>query len=170
MTPDGFNWLGRSDPRILGATMAGNELWFAWSAGRGGTNNRPHPYVQIARINASTFTVLDNLNIWDANVATSYAALASNANGEVGTSYMIGGGGRFPSHVVGMLTGTRRDVITADGAHGPAGQRWGDYLTIRRHQPNTKVFAATGYTLQNGSGPHDGNPRFVLFGRSGDLA
>jgi hypothetical protein len=170
VTPDGFDWLGRADPRHVGATMAGNELWFAWGAGRGGINNRPHPYAQIARIDATSLNVLENINLWDADVAISYPALTSNSNGEVGVSYMSGGGQTFPSHVVGILTGTRRNVITASGAHGPAGQNWGDYLTIRRHSPNAKVFAATGYTLQNGSGRQDGNPRFVLFGRSADLA
>ena len=40
----------------------------------------------------------------------------SNCDGEVGISYMIGGGPRFPSHVVGILTGNRMDVIVAGGA------------------------------------------------------
>lgn len=167
-TPDGFDWLGRCDYRLVGAAMAGNELWFAWSAGRGGVNNRPQPYAQIARIDANSFAVLDNINLWDPNVAIAYPGLAANANGEVGVSYMIGGGQRYPSHVVGILTGTRKDVVTAEGAHGPRGQEWGDYLTVRRHQPNGKLFAATGYTLQRGTGPQDGSPRFVLFGRSAD--
>jgi hypothetical protein len=169
-TPDGFNWLGRADPRILGATKAGNELWFGWGANSGGANNRPKPYVQIARVRATSFGVIDNMNLWDANFAINYAALTTNAKGEVGVSYMFGGGGRAPSHAVGILSGTRSDIITANGAHGPSGNRWGDHLTIRRHYPNRSLFAATGYTLQNGSGAQDGNPRFVLFGRSGHLA
>ena len=131
-------------------------------------NNLPQPYAQIARIDANSFTVLDNINLWDPNSAIAYPGLAANANGEVGVSYMIGGGQRYPSHVVGILTGTRKDVVTAEGAHGPRGQEWGDYLTVRRHQPNGKLFAATGYTLQRGTGPQDGSPRFVLFGRSAD--
>jgi hypothetical protein len=169
-TPDGFNWLGRADPRILGATKAGNNLYFAWGANRGGANNRPNPYVQIARIDASDFSVLDNVNIWDATSAINYAALATNSRREVGISYMIGGGGRFPTHVVGILTGNRKDVVTVEGMRGPSRNRWGDYLTIRRHYPNTKLFVATGYTLQSGSGSNDATPHFVIFGRSRDLA
>lgn len=169
-TPDGFNWLGRADPRILGATMAGNELWFAWGANQGGVNHRPHPYTQIARLDATTLAVLDNPNVWDPTVAIQYAALDSNASGEIGISYMFGGGGSFPSHAVGFLTGAATHVTTVTGAHGPSEQRWGDYLTIRRHHPDDKLFVATGYTLQRGSGRQDGEPRFILFGRAGDLA
>jgi hypothetical protein len=97
MTPDGFNLLNRSDPRILGATTVtredGNhELWLSWNAESGGSNRRPNPYVQIARISADDFTVRENINLWDANFAIAYAALTSNGGGEVGVSYAFGGG------------------------------------------------------------------------------
>jgi hypothetical protein len=172
-TPDGFNWLERADERIVGATLAGaagNEVWFAWAANQGGVNQRPYPYVQMARIDAQTFQVLDNINLWRPDCAVCYAALASNTNGEVGASFMVGGATLYPSHVVGMLTGQQLQVTTADGKHGPANNEWGDYLTVRRHVPNGKLFAATGFTLERGSGQADGDPRFIVFGRSADLA
>jgi hypothetical protein len=165
--PDRFDWLGRADPRIVGAAMAGNELWFAWGSGRGGVNNRPQPFVQMARINADDFSVIDNVTLWNETFAFCYPALDSNAAGEVGLSTMIGGGDRFPSHVVGMMTGTPKQVVTAVGVHGPSGNRWGDYLTTRRHSPNPALFSATGYTLDRGTGGQDGNPRYILFGREG---
>ncbi len=168
-TPDGFNWLGRADRRIVGATQAGNELWFAWGANRGGANARPQPYVQIARIDATTFQVIDNINLWDPQSAIFYGALATNSNSEVGVSYTIGGGGLFPSHVVGILTGTRKEQVAVAGVRGPAGGKWGDYMTVRRHSPNDKLFASAGFTLQAGSGLTDATPDFILFGRSGDV-
>jgi hypothetical protein len=89
---------------------------------------------------------------------------------------MIGGGSRFPSHVVGILTGTRKDLLVAAGDRGPLDPdtgkgEWGDYLTVRRMFPNQKHFAATGYTMK---GPGDGSnrdatPRFVVFGRAEDV-
>jgi hypothetical protein len=166
VTPDGFNWLGRADSRVLGATLVGTELWFSWGSNAGGANGRPHPFTQVARIDSSTLTVLDNLNLWDPGDAIAYAALESNDVGEVGVSYMFGGGDAFPSHAVGLLTGTVVHTTTAQGAHGPEEQRWGDYLTIRRHHPDGHLFAATGYTLQQGSTRLDGTPRFVLFERA----
>ncbi len=170
LTPDQFNWLGRADSRIVGATLAGKEVWFAWGAARGGVNKRPHPYVQIARLSADDFSVIDNINIWHSDNAVCYAALGSNSDGEVGVSYAYGGGQVYPSHAVGILTGAApRYVATVQGAHGPAEERWGDYLSVRRHEPGRKLFAATGYTLQNGTGRQDGSPRFVLFGLSRDV-
>jgi len=172
-TPDHFNWLGRADERIVGATMGGetgNEVWFAWGANRGGVNHRPHPYVQIARIDAQTFEVIENINLWHPDTAVCYAALASNTNGEVGASYMVGGATLFPSHMVGILTGDQMQVTTAEGKHGPEENEWGDYLTVRRYLPNGKLFAATGFTLERGTSQTDGDPRFVVFGRSADLA
>jgi hypothetical protein len=173
-TPDGRRWLDRADPRITGATLASNELWFAWSVDRG-SNQRPKPFVQIARIDSSNLTLVENLNIFDADSAICYAALGTNANNEVGASYMIGGGTRFPSHVVGILTGTRKDVVVAAGDRGPLDPQtgkgeWGDYLTVRRVFPDQNLFAATGYTMKgSGDGSNqDATPRFVVFGRASD--
>ncbi|MFN8483178.1 MAG: hypothetical protein U0768_09045 [Anaerolineae bacterium] len=169
-TPDSHNWLGRCDSRLVGAAQAGNELWFGWSSGPGGANNRPNCFAQIARINATTLALIENVNLWNPDYAIAYPALAANTNNEVGVSYAFGGGQFFPSHAVGILTNPQQSKVTANGLHGPADNDWGDYLTVRRHSPNGKLFAATGYTLDEGSGRQDGTPRFVLFGRSGDIA
>lgn len=168
-TPDGERWLDRIDPRITGATLAGNELWFAWSVDKG-SNQRPNPFVQIARVDATNLTLLDNINVFDPDSAIAYGGLSSNSSQEVGISYAIGGGQRFPSHMVGILTGTRRDVLVAAGARAPVDGQWGDYLTVRPVFPDRKLFAATGYTM-DGSGDgsnRDATPRFVVFGRASD--
>jgi hypothetical protein len=174
-TPDGRRWLDRADPRITGATLVANELWFAWGVDTG-SNQRPRPFVQIARIDAQNLTLLENVNIFDTDAAICYGGLTTNANNEVGISYAIGGGTQFPSHVVAILTGTRKDLLTAAGNRGPLPDQqtgkgeWGDFLTIRPVFPDRKLFAATGYTLK---GSVDGNnvdatPRFVIFGRASD--
>ena len=177
-TPDGRSWLDRADPRITGATLAGTELYFAWAVDAG-SNQRPKPFIQIARIDSQNLTLLENINIFDSDSATCYAALSTNVNDEVGVSYMIGGGSRFPAHVVGILTGARKDVLVSAGDRGPlpnannGNGEWGDYLTVRPVFPDRKLFAATGYTLQ-GAGDGDGSnrdatPRFVTFGRTSDV-
>jgi hypothetical protein len=172
-TPDGRSWLDRADPRITGATLAGTDLYFAWGVNVG-SNHRTQPFIQIARIDANDLTLLENINVFDPNSATCYGALSTNADGEVGISYMIGGGTRFPSHVVGILTGNRKDVIAAAGDSGPepnpvnnAGE-WGDYLAVRPVFPDQRLFAATGYTLKGGANASNRNatPRFVVFGRA----
>jgi hypothetical protein len=175
--PDGRRWLDRADPRITGATLAGTELWFAWSVDTG-SNQRPGPFVQIARIDSANRTLLENINIFDPDSAICYGALSTNTNNEVAISYFIGGGPKFPSHVVGILTGTRKDVLIAASDRGPlpdpqsGNGEWGDFLTIRPVFPSRKLFAATGYTMKGqGDGSNrDCTPRFVVFGRSGDVS
>jgi hypothetical protein len=172
-TPDGRSWLDRADPRMTGATLAGTDLYFAWGVNTG-SNHRTQPFIQIARIDANDLTLLENINIFDPDSATCYGALSTNADGEVGISYMIGGGPRFPSHVVGILTGNRKDVIAAAGDSGPepnltnnAGE-WGDYLAVRPIFPDQKLFAAAGYVLKGGANASNRNatPHFLAFGRA----
>ena len=167
-TPDGRRWLDRADPRHTGATMAGSELWFSWSVDRG-SNQRPRPFIQIARLDANNLTLLENINVFDTDSATCYGALSTNSDGEVGISYMIGGGTRFPTHVVGILTNDKKNVTTSAGTRSPLDNQWGDYLTVRRAFPNERLFAATGFTmigrrqwLQSGRDPsiRDLRPRF----------
>ena len=173
-TPDGRSWLDRADPRITGAVLAGTELYFAWAV-NSGSNQRPQAFIQIARIDAESLTLLENINVFDPDSATCYGALSSNADGEVGIAYMIGGGPRFPSVVLGILTGARKDLIAATGDRGPlpssgGGGEWGDYLAVRPVFPERKLFAATGYTM-NGAGDgsnNDATPRFLIFGRAQD--
>lgn len=177
--PGNRRWLDRADPRITGATIAGDEVWFAWGVDTN-SNHRPRPFVQIARIHIPSITLLENINVFDPKSAICYGALASNAKGEVAISYMMGGE-HPPAHAVGILTNSRRDVIVAKGDRGPVPvpdpnhpgkekYEWGDYLTVRRVHPDGNLFAATGYTLlgPNDGGNRDATPRFVIFGRHSD--
>lgn len=173
-TPDGRRWLDRADPRLTGATLNQGQLWFAWSVDRR-SNQRAQPFVQIARIDATNFSLLENINVFEPQSATCYGALSSNATGDVGITYMVGGGPRFPTHVVGILTATRKDVVAASGERGPLDDEgkgeWGDYLAIRPVFPDRRLFAATGFTMKgigNGSN-RDVTPRFVIFGRVGEI-
>jgi hypothetical protein len=170
-TPDGRRWLDRADPRITGATLAGSDLWFAWSVDRR-SNHRDQPFAQIAKINSPDLTLLENINVFDSQSAVAYPALSSNAEDEVGISYAIGGA-QAPSHVVGILTNSRRDQMVAEGNRSPLPDpntgkgEWGDYLTVRPVFPDCKLFAAAGYVMA-GTVDHqnvDATPHFVIFGR-----
>ncbi|MGC2697517.1 MAG: hypothetical protein WA738_17150 [Candidatus Angelobacter sp.] len=175
--PDGRRWLDRADPRLTGATLAGTELWFAWAVDKG-SNGLPNPHIQIAKIDSWDMKLIENINVFDPESATCYPALSTNADNDVGISYMIGGGPRFPSHVVGMLTRPRKEILVVNGERGPdpdsSGQFvWGDYLTLRPVFPERKLFAAAAYTLQ-GKGDdtglgQDATPHFAVFGRSDGL-
>ena len=172
-TPDGQRWLDRADTRITGAALAGTDLYFCWGV-NAGSSNLSQPFVQVAQIDSRDLTLVANINVFDTDSAICYGALGANAQNEVGISYMIGGGSRFPSHVVGILTGNRKETIVARSDRGPLPTRqtgrgeWGDYLTVRPVFPDRTLFAATGYTME---GPGDGSnrdatPHFVIFGRA----
>jgi hypothetical protein len=174
-TPDGRRWLDRADPRITGATLAGNELWFAWGVDAD-SNHRAKPFVQMARLNVTDMSVIEDVNLFDPDSAICYAGLATNANNEIGVSYMIGGA-VFPTHVVGFLSNNRTSLVAGRGDRSPLADDqghfdWGDYLTARPVFPDRRLFAAGGYSL---IGNQDGNnvdatPRFVIFGRAADVA
>jgi hypothetical protein len=171
---DGNRWLDRADPRITGATHRGGELWFSWGVDQQ-SNHRTAPFIQIAQINAADLTLIDNINVFDPDSATCYAGLATNAQNEIGITYMIGGGPRNPSHVIGILTGSRKDIVVSTGDRGPQPDphdgkgQWGDYITIRPAFPDQRNFAATGFTMLGpaDTSNRDVTPRFVVFGRSG---
>jgi hypothetical protein len=185
-TPDGRRWLDRSDPRITGATLAGNELWFSWGVDAG-SNHRAQPFVQMARIKADDLSLIEDVNLFDTDSAICYGGLSTNSNGEVGVSYTMGGA-VFPTHVVGFMSGDRNSLVTGKGDRAPVADSqghfdWGDYLTVRpmyrRRDPNdpnstkvaTPLFAATGYSfLGNQDGADlDATPRLVVFGRTADV-
>lgn len=164
--PGGGQWLKRADSRLLGATRARNQLYFAWSAGRGGINQRPQPYVQIAKIDKGSMRLMENINIWDASAATAYPALATNSRQQVGITFTLGGGQFHPSQVVGTITGRDRYLIARAGQATPRSGQWGDYLTIRRRYPNPALFAVAGFTKKRSTTANDSTPSYVAFGRS----
>jgi hypothetical protein len=181
--PDGkTNWLQfcATCGTILGATRrlgpeGIDELFFAWTAGRG--VGFPHPHIQVVRLNRSNFRVLDQFAIWNENLAFAYPALATNSNNEVATSLAAGGPTLFPTHAVGMVEdGQYFRSTNSDGALN----RYGDYYTVRPHFPNSRLFSAFGYgvrLLDPTKSPTCNVPpfcgfdqRFVLFGRASDIA
>jgi hypothetical protein len=174
-TPDERRWLDRADPRMTGATLAGDELWFAWGVDAD-SNHRPQPFVQMARINSKDMSLIEDVNLFDTDSAICYAGLATNANGEVGVSYALGGKEVFPSHVVGFITGDRKSIVAGKGERSPLPNpqghfEWGDYLTARPVFPDRKLFAAAGYTFlgQQDGNNQDATPRLVIFGRAADV-
>jgi hypothetical protein len=165
--------LDRIDPRITGATLTGSELWLAWTVNKD-SNQLPQPSVQIARVNVQNMSLLENKYISDTDSATAYPALSTNANNEVGATYMIGGGSRYPSHVVATLTGPSGRSITF-GEQGPepnpgaSGGEWGNHLTVRPVFPDTRLFAAAGYTLKANRSNMEVTPQLIIFGRPKDV-
>ena len=71
-----------------------------------------------------------------------------------------------PTHYVGVRTaaGTSWNLAgIVASTQGPTQPKWGDYLTVRRDDPNGVQWVATGYSLQGGGGIANITPHFVRF-------
>jgi hypothetical protein len=188
VTPTGRNWLGFGFPGsgIIGGTrlarthfvddyvVESDELWFAWSAGRGG--GFPEPYVRMVTIDMFDESVTGQHQIWNEEIAFAYPALAANSQGEVGLALAFGGNDAHSNFAVGIWGDFV--VYFAELADASVG-RFGDYFGIRRHWPNEGLFSAFGlwYSQANPATADDCDPssecrtnrHHILFGRESAL-
>jgi hypothetical protein len=152
----------RTDSRITGGWVVGNQVGFLWTANAGA--NRPLAYVKAAVIDTSTTSIVAEPDIWHDQVAWAYPAACPNASGQVGVTLFYGGGPSNPTHVVGYLDGSAWDLAGTQGStDAPAGGAWGDYLSCEVHDPDGGQWVASGYTLQGGTDRQAVEPRYVLF-------
>ena len=171
-TPDGRDWMQKlSDfPKdaVLGATRVADDLWFAWTAGT--DSNFPQPHIEMAEIDRNSFNLVQQVQIWNSNLAFGYPALATNlCTGEVGLSLVTGGNGNFENHAVGIW-GDFSVFATTNSNVGA--NRFGDFSTIRQAAPTLfnpgNLFLAFGYGIRNNAPLATGvatSVRYVLFGR-----
>ena len=112
--PDNTDWLsflaGFPSTAILGITRRfgggrfpgpSSEVWFAWTAARGG--GFAHPHIQVVQIDTTNWSVTNQWQIWNPDHAFAYPCLATNSDQEVGISLGFGGNIFYASHAVGML-------------------------------------------------------------------
>jgi hypothetical protein len=162
-SPDGSNWLGRTDPRITGAWTVGSEVGFMWTANsRAG---RPHPYVKVIAVDVNNQSITSEPEIWNNNVAWAYPAACPNVDGVIGISLFYGGGTAYPTHVVGYFDSGGWVVAgTVASDNGPADNTWGDYLSCETVDPDGVDWVASGYSLQGGNTRDFIQPQYVQFG------
>lgn len=178
LCPDGNDWLQFVGTQfgaaaVIGATRVGNEVWFAWTAARGG--GFAHPHIQVLQIDTGTWKKTKQWQIWNPDFAFGYPSLAINTDSEVGISLAWGGGSKFfASFAVGILgdfvVWFSEASTATDATNSGAGSngRWGDYVTCRQAHPNTNLFSGTGYAVLQNTPPAAStqyNPRYILFGR-----
>jgi hypothetical protein len=172
LAPDGTDWLnfmaGFPGSAVIGATRRRgdnvSEVWFAWTAARGG--GFPHPHIRVVSFDTSTWTVLSQWQIWNPDHAFAYPSMATNSDQEVGVSLGWGGGSSFhANHAVGILGDF---VVWFSEASDASLNRWGDYVTARRAGGDASLFSGVGYSVLQNAPPAAGtrfNPRYTQFGR-----
>ena len=163
-------WLDRCDPRITGAWVGNGIIGFMWTANKRDSAGKPNPHVRVVRIDERTKAVIDEPAIWSSDTAFAYPDACPNDRGDVGITLFQGND--KPEHVVGIwddMSNNAWDLrVTEQSTHSPHINRWGDYLTCRRHSPDGLTWIAVGYTLQGGGTRANIEPRLVQFGRERD--
>lgn len=164
-TPSGVNWLSFGFPgnAVIGNTRRGDEVWFAWNAGAGG--GFPNAHIQVVKFRNSDYSVVEQMQIWNASYAFAYPCFATNTDNEVGISLGWGGITTEANHAAGFMGDF---VVYYPRLSTSSAGRYGDYVTIRRYNSNGRWFAAAGYTTQNTPAPASTqfqDVHYILFGR-----
>ena len=165
---DETDWMSYESWRhyVFGNALARDGVWFSWLASS--NENFPHPHVQMVRINSASFSLEEQVRIWNPDFAFLDAYLSSNIYGELGLDIAFGGPPFYPSNAVGVWgdfvvyyprLSTRTNTYTDDD--GVLVTRWGDYNTSRRSVSDPTEWVAGGYVLDaRGAIPH-----FIRFSR-----
>jgi hypothetical protein len=168
--PDGRDWLGFDNHRILGAARGSGEIVFLRSSGPL-PPARPHDFVRVVRFATATRALIAEEDIWAPDFAISYPAVASNAAGEYGVTFATGGGTEYPRTSAIIVDGFEPGfsghmaVWLSNGTHGPTNNRWGDYFSVQRHPTANRSWTASAMALNGGSTRSFADNRFVWFGR-----
>jgi hypothetical protein len=171
--PDGRNWCGRSDDRILTGWRAGGILGFMWNASQDGSH--AYPYVRVVRIDEGTHSLIDEPDITSSDRACQFPAVAIDARGDLGGVLFVGGGSTFPT-VAGLILDDLAPALPSwelhelvAGNRGPDTDEWGDFLCAQAESPQGRTWAVTGFVLRDGGGDADIHPHVLRVGRERDI-
>jgi hypothetical protein len=138
-----------------------SEIWFAWSATGGG--GFPNPHIQMVSLDDSTFSLLQQVQVWNPSFGFAFPCLVANSAAEMGMAVGFGGGQYEASSAVGIWGDF---IVYTPGFSTGFNRFFGDFLTVRRY-PRTGVYDASIYNivdLGNGIGEKF-NPFYIRFGR-----
>lgn len=173
LTPDGFNPCNSSDGRMLAGWLANGNIGFMWNAGQ--DDNFPFPYVNAARFDESTRSLVDQPLIWNPEHAWLYPSVAVNGRGHIAGSVFVAGGDFYSQMNIFIDDDFSNppppgweNYYVRESTHGPSNDRWGDYVASRRHEQYPNTWISTGFTLQGGSGNNNARPQLVWHGRVRD--
>jgi hypothetical protein len=177
------DWIQRSTAySITGFRMRGavgnGELGFFWNVSADTSHTQAHVHaVRVRDIPALSFPLLNQPHIFNNSSCIGYPAVGVNERGNWGAVTGWGGragGGGAAVHPDFSICDDYQCFGTwvpfATGTHNPGGNppRWGDYQSVRRHQPCGMAWSATGYAHNGGTGVANINARYIEFMRGRD--
>ena len=153
-SPEGADWMTRTDDRLSAGWLSGKTVGFAWTAPR--DVNFRFPHVRVTILDKDTKQVIEEPHIYSQDFAYAYLAAAPNLNGDVGVVVNFGGDKFNPSTAVGFLRkqprGNRSSWNLATAVAGkafPPDRAWGDYLTLRLDGRNQRNWVASTLVREN---------------------
>ena len=170
--PDGTDFAGTADDKILGAWVANGVIGFMWNAAQGGGFVFPH--VQALRFTETNRSLLRQEQVFNNSYAYLYPSVHPNDRGDLGGTMAWGGGTVFPNALAWIADDFNNGTIAplenltfATGSAGPAQNRWGDFFSTRITPPYGNTWSGTGYVL-GGAGGVTSQPNYIWFGRERD--
>ena len=142
---NGTDWLQDAfwKTYVRAAAIRGSSAYFAWNGSSGG--GFPQPQVQIAEINTNTFTLVNQMQIWNPDFAFAYPYFETNREGELGMIVAFGGGPYNASSGVGVWGDF---VVYYPRLSNLSKNSYGHYHTARRSGSNQMQWVGAGYTHQ----------------------
>ena len=153
-----------------------------WAVRRDAAHTEAH--IHAAVFGLPTLALLNQPQIFNNAFCFSIPAVSSNKRGDYGMSLTFGGrrggGGAAMQGAVGLDDeftvglGVFSLMTVAAGTHNPVANangdnRFGDYFSVRAHEPCEKWFVATNYALLDGTALANVNYRYVEFGRNNSV-
>lgn len=167
---------GIAEGFLRGAVARGPRLQFYWNGGNDATH--PQAYIRSAVFGLPGLTLMAEPNINNNEFCYGYTDVHPNARGDLGLSLAFGGrnggGGQAlgagvaieDEFTTGYSLGTV--FVTTNGTDMPTGQRYGDYLSVKAHEPCPLWWAAANYAFSGGGNAVNLVGRYLQFGRERD--
>ncbi len=156
---NGTDWLQDASWKtyVRAAALRGNNVYFAWNASSGG--GFPNAHVQIAEISTSSFSLINQMQIWNPDFAFAYPYFETNREGELGLIVAFGGGTFNASSGVGVWGDF---VVYYPRLSNLSVGNYGHYHTVRRSGSDQMQWVGAGYTHKA-----DGSvlPYYIRFSR-----
>ncbi len=151
--PDGRNWAGFCDNRILAGYRADGEVGFMYGS-RQNPPGFPYPYIDVSKFEEANLAYRGTEAIYNTQYGILYPSCHVTPAFKRGGTLAFGGPGNHPSvaawivdSYVGWSFNQLNGVVVAAGGSGPTSNRWGDYFNARTGPLDANTWLATGYTL-----------------------
>jgi hypothetical protein len=166
--------------RIFTGWVTGGVITFMWDStqGSGGSwGTKAYPFIDVARIKESDFSLISQPAMYNSNFAFVYPSAALNDRGHVAGTFMWGGGSHYESCGVFIWDDLTPNApppwevylnVRASNSD-PSDTLSGDYLGTRRSDARPYTWNGACYALVGGGSGSYVHQYFLWFGRARDF-